>query len=215
MEERYFLDSISIGNLNRANQFSDKEAAEKHLVSIFDKIVEDFSKTNKIIFFQISFSFLFSTSSFNGYFGFLRKTTDAFIEAFDGKDNELQFLVKESTNTSLLLMLQYFFKDFAVFMSLKVRLQLFQYNLTKFYMARDAAKPDQMLAILAILYPISKNLEDKIINGNKVFSLMDKLLFSEESEYSPIMKNTLSFLFVSLTKKRSEIRTDVICFCVV
>lgn len=135
-------------------------------------------------------------------------------DKFAPEPSEAGFLTRQTETTELLLMLNEFALNYANFISPRVKTQLFQYFLTKFYMARDAQNTPKMFAISTLLRCFSAKVELRIAKVVRPLSLMDNLLFAAESEYSPLMKQTLTDLFVGLATKSPEATAEVVGYCV-
>lgn len=150
----------------------------------------------------------------NCQFGFLRKAFDLITDKFTSETADSGFMTRKTESTELLLMANEFTQNYANFINFKVKVQLFQYFLTKFYMARDAQNTQKMFAILTLLRCFSVKVELKVIKVVKPMSLMDSLLFSSESEYCPLMKQTLIDLFVGIIIKSYEVTLEVARHCV-
>lgn len=187
---------------------------EKHLTQIVEQIEADFGSGNKIDFFTIIFGFLYSTSPQNGHFGFLRKSFDFLVEKFVADDSFGGFLVKTNPASELMLIFQEFCATFTDFIPAKIRLPLFQYNLTKFYMARDAQNTPRAFAIAVLLGGLAKGIEAKIFKAVKPLALLDSLVFADESEYSPALKQTLTDLYINLVASQPDITAEIASFCV-
>lgn len=188
---------------------------EKHLTQVLEQIEADFGTAQKIDYFSIIFGFLYSTSPQNGHFGFLRKSFDFLVEKFVADDSFNGFLVKTNPASELLLVFQEFCATFSEFIPAKIRLPLFQYNLTKFYMARDAQNTPRAFAIVLLLRCLSQGIEAKILKAIKPLSLLDSLVFADESEYSPALKQTLTDLYVRIVGTQPDIAGEIASFCVI
>lgn len=214
IQRHYFIDMILLLKVDMAKRESDKEKLEKHLIAILEKLLEQLAESEKTLLFEIMFGFLYATTNFNSHFSFMRKTIDVFIDSFDQNNNNSNFLLESSITTKLLLMIQEFFGIFSPCIPGKMRFQLFQYYLTKLYMARDKQNPEKTHAIIGILQPLTAGIEIKILRSVKVFSLLDNLLFNDESEYTTVFKNTLAAFFTSLVIKDPDTMNEVVGFCV-
>lgn len=199
-----------------AQKSDESESPEKGLVQALDRLEADHAQPHSLYLFDIIFSFLYATSSTCHHFAFLRKAFDCltdFVGATDAPADP-RFLLAPTHTTQQLLELTQFFRDYADFVPQKLRLPLFQYHLTKFYMARDSRNLPRQFALAVLLKYLARRVESKILRAVKPLTLLENLLFVEEAEYSPALKQTLTDTFASIVSKNYDAFLEVVTFCV-
>jgi len=81
-------------------------------------------------------------------------------------------------------------------------------------MARDTHNLPKQFSLAVLLRHLAKGVESKIFRTVKPLTLLENLLFVEEAEYSPALKQTLTDTFSAIVSKNSEAFLEVVTFCV-
>lgn len=199
-----------------ARRWEESESPEKGLVQALDRLEADYARTHRLYLFDIIFSFLYATSPANHHFVFLRRALDCLTDYLGASEAaaDPRFLVAPTHTTHNCLAVIQFLRDFSEFLPPKMRLPLFQYHLTKFYMARDARNLPKQFVLAVLLRHLARGVEAKILRAIKAPALLENLLFVEEAECSPVLKQTLTDTFVSIVGRNPEAFLEVVTFCV-